>query len=207
MALLAVSLLYERFSPSDATQKIIAWLFLRVSEYLDKWIGSARGDRSPMACSQLVFRCFQEAPSPCHLEIRRPETGAESCLIDRLANRPVPAKGSLSRVNLDPQARALSDEVLVGMLLESLQSDAKGAAVVPDGAVRDDLASAVHVLGGFMHLAALGTKASKLGTQFLVERKPFYVTPFDLLRHCPILEDGGEQAGYRDNKSMSIPVP
>lgn len=211
LALLAPVILHEKLSPSDATQKIMAWVLDRIVQYLEKWIGDRTfPERTPMACSQFVARCFLEA-SPSHrLEIRRPAVGGTeqvgtSCLVDRLADRPVSVDVPSCRANLDPQAHVLSDEVLVGMLMESLLADASGASWNEPAPVREDLAQSAFALGRLMHQAIRGTPAPEFSIGFLVERNASYLTPGDLLSHCPDLVDGGSLTVFRDAKNTTLP--
>jgi hypothetical protein len=213
LALLAPLILHERLSPSDATQRIMAWVIDRTVEYLEKWIGgdSSSPARVPMACSQFLLRCFHESSASHRLEIRRASVdgvvaNAPSCLVDRLADRPVPLDFASRRPGLDPQAHVLSDDVLVGMLMESLRADVGNASERDPSPVREDLAQSVYALARLMHLAIRGKPAPPgCPIRFLVERKASYVTPGDLLDRCPSLQDMGKRVLRREGCNTGFP--
>lgn len=67
LLLLALILLYKKFTPSIAMQAIMIWIFQKAASVIDTLINEWQyPGKHPMVCSQFVFQCYEDAD--CHLD-------------------------------------------------------------------------------------------------------------------------------------------
>jgi hypothetical protein len=206
LVLLALILLYKKFTPSSPTQKLLTILFKGVAARLDKWIDSwLYKGKTPMVCSQFVFQCYQDASlsDPRYALTIRGGTfsalravPAPSLLQQAAMNR----NSSRLRTTKAPSPSAIEpdlDEALGHQLLPALKADLRGNRT--DLALDDELVESIHILAAKFQGIASGTTD---GIAFLQRQESLFVTPADLLSHCPSLVDEGTTLVLRKPENL-----
>ena len=189
--LLGILLLYKKFTPSDTTQKVIMRILKRLTERLLNAINQHKyPDKHPMVCSQFVFECYQEAGKAFQLTIKSGNLQSDNTRTSILhkAFKHKPQATQLGTL----QSEQVSDEELAKELFEAMSNE----ALLASGTVADELLEVVHdfakVLHGVSQQVDLDKADSKQGIAILQAQSSMFVTPGDLLQHCPELRHIGD---------------
>ncbi len=189
--LVGMLLIYKKFTPSDTTQKIILRILKRLTEKLLDAINQHKyPDKHPMVCSQFVFECYQEAGKAYQLTIKNGSLLGDSNR-PTLLSKAFKHKRQQSQLG-DLQSDNTSDEELAKELFEAMNDE----TLLASGTVADELLDAIHdfaqVLHGVSHQVELDKADPKQGIAILQAQSSMFVTPGDLLRHCPELAHIGD---------------
>lgn len=192
--LLGVLLIYKKFSPSDTTQKIILRILKRLTEKLLDAINQMKyPDKHPMVCSQFVFECYQEAGKAYRLTIKNGNLQAESSGRASLLDKAFKHKRKESQLNqLTAKADSSTDEDLAKELYHAMNDE----TLLATGTISDELLDAIHDFSQVLHAVSqeleLEKADPKQGIAILQAQSSMFVTPGDLLRHCPELRHIGD---------------
>lgn len=188
---IGILLLYKKFTPSDTTQKIILRILKRLTEKLLDAINQHKyPDKHPMVCSQFVFECYQEAGRAYHLSIKKGNLQSEDSRTSLLhkAFKHKPKESQLDSLQSD----AASDEDLAKELYHAMNDE----TLLASGAVSDELLDGIHDFAKVLHSVSqqveLERADAKQGIAILQAQSAMFVTPADLLRHCPELRHVGD---------------
>lgn len=190
--LLGILLIYKKFSPSDTTQKIVLRILKRLTEKLLDAINQHKyPDKHPMVCSQFVFECYQEAPGKAfHLTLSNPNLKSDSSrssLLDK-AFKHKRKDSQLGQLG----AEKSDDEELAKQLYQAMNDE----TLLASGATSDELLDAIHDFSQALHAVSrqldLDSADPKQGIAILQAQSAMFVTPGDLLRHCPELRHIGD---------------
>lgn len=190
--LLGILLLYKKFTPNDKAQKIILKILKSLTERLLDAINQMKyPDKHPMVCSQFVFECYQEAGKAYHLTIKNGMLQSDS-------TRPNLLNKAFKHTRGESQLQALTatadnnDEELAKQLYEAMNDE----TLLATGAVSDELLDVIHDFAQTLHAVSqqldLDKADSKQGLAILQAQSSMFVTPGDLLRHCPDLRHVGD---------------
>ena len=189
--LLGILLIYKKFTPSDTTQKIVLKILKRITEKLLDAINQMKyPDKHPMVCSQFVFECYQEAGKAFQLTIKKGNLQTENTRTSLLekAFKHKRKESQLSAL----KAESASDEDLAKQLYHAMDDE----TMLASGAVSDELLDGIHDFAQALHAVSqqldLEKADSKQGIAILQAQSSMFVTPGDLLRHCPELKHMGE---------------
>lgn len=189
--LLGILLLYKKFTPSDTTQKVIMRILKRLTQRLLNAINQHKyPDKHPMVCSQFVFECYQEAGKAFQLTIKSGNLQSDNTRTSLLhkAFKHKPQSSQLGAL----QSEQASDEDLAKELFEAMNNE----ALLASGTVADELLDVIHdfatVLHGVSQQVELEKADSKQGIAILQAQSSMFVTPGDLLQHCPELRHIGD---------------
>ena len=189
--LLGILLLYKKFTPNNTTQKATLRILKRLTAMLIDAINQSKyPDKHPMICSQFVFECYQEAGKAYRLTINHGNLQSESTrasLLER-AFKHTRQEAHLKSMTED----SASDEELAKELFESMNDE----AMLASGTVSEDLLDAIHDFAQAIHALSqeldLEKADPKQGIAILQAQSAMFVTPGDLLQHCPELSHIGE---------------
>ncbi|GAA4355077.1 hypothetical protein [Kangiella marina] len=189
--LLGILLLYKKFTPSDTTQRVILRILKRLTEKLLDAINQHKyPDKHPMVCSQFVFECYQEAGKAFHLTIKQGKLQSDSSRAS-LLHKAFKHKRQQSQLG-NLQSDKTDDEQLAKELYKAMNDE----TLLASGTVSDDLLDAIHdfaqVLHGVSQQLDLDKADPKQGIAILQAQSSMFVTPGDLLRHCPELRHIGD---------------
>ncbi|GAA4353017.1 hypothetical protein [Kangiella taiwanensis] len=189
--LVGMLLIYKKFTPSDTTQKIILRILKRLTEKLLDAINQHKyPDKHPMVCSQFVFECYQEAGKAYQLSIKSGNLQSDntrSSLLHKAFKhkRQQTLLGAL-------QSEKATDEELAQELYKAMNDE----TLLASGTVSDELLDAIHdfaqTLHGVSQQVDLDKADPKQGIAILQAQSAMFVTPGDLLRHCPELRHIGD---------------
>ncbi len=211
LLLTALILLYREKTPANPSQRLVTWLLRRVASHLDTYIndhleawtnGKVQVGPNPMFCSQFAFQCYEDAPTPYHLQLRQGDIllySGRPCLLDEIEA----AQGLESlRPDAEPPV-GMTDQALARQLLNDLQ-----VGLAREEAVDGTLVEATLIFERALRRATLRVAdgTDPLPFQFLKAQKAMFVTPSDLLRHCQNLSEVGSLPLLRDSAVLP-PVP
>jgi len=216
LIILGLLLLYKKFSPNSLTQKVMAKIFKLIADDLINFINKHRyPGKYPMVCSQLVYRCYEDAGKDYRLLIAKGNLVGASMLAAR-NNLSILDQTILKiRRNKSFEFRTFlragtplaatdiysqNEDELAQELMEALKTT---EAEIPIE-LSHELVEAIHHFGQALYLAHTGEKtngqslmqANRIGMSpnvlnFLKVEEAYFVTPGDLLSHCRNIEEIG----------------
>lgn len=196
--LVGMLLLYKRFTPSSATQKVMLKVFRRLAESVMRAIDERDyPGKLPMVCSQLVFQCFEDAGDAYALRIEGGlfASPATSLLEQAIARPPAPSASLMASAH---ESDSETEEDLAAELVDALRAaEPDGAGLTSSSEPLDpELAEAIHQFAAAVHRASRSDAPADPaeGLALLAGQEACFVTPADLLVHCPDLETVGEIA-------------
>ncbi len=213
---LGLLLLYRRFIPGANTQKVMVKIFKKIAsdllDYVDRFIYPGK---SPMCCSQFIYRCYETAGDEYHLDIAQ-RCGYEgegeffngkSVLRQVIHKVKNDTSDGFRRYILDYSERDLgveitqSDDELAKDLYVALQADHDHQ----EKELNHELVVAIHEFSQAVYYAMTGISinynelenANKYcmvtsGLSLLCLEEYDFVTPSDLLNNCTNLRLVGE---------------
>lgn len=211
MYLLALILVYKRFTPDDETQKWVISILRRVISEVEEFIRQREHPgKLPMVCSQFVAQCFKKGDVP--LEIKdgvilradKEESVVYRNLIEVALDQLADSHLEITEQPYADQARdqgLMGNEEVAHMLVNSLRSSQKPVR----SNLSPELIQEVNRFGFVIHQAVSGdtleglsedsssfaaqisSYASK-GLEYLRDNELLFVTPVDLLMNCPTLK-------------------
>lgn len=193
--LLGMLLLYKKFTPTDAVQKATLKILKRISaKLLDAINQKEYPNKLPMVCSQFIFQCYKEAGSDFQLSIKSPNLLHDSKHFS-LLNHAFSHKPSL-KDSLAEGSRIDQPEVSDESLGQELYQHISDRSLLSTGTISIKLLDAIHHFAQAFHALANETgyeeADSKQGLAILQAQESLFVTPGDLLLHCPELTQVGE---------------
>ena len=205
LVMLGLLLLYKHTRPlSSVTQEIVFALLKRVALRLDALF--AKG-KHPMVCSEFVFQCYADASAKDARYALRIEGGDLQAartglsLLERAASTPRTQSASESGALLagNDALSLKSDEELATLLRDALERDARSEAEAAP--LNQPLVETVHAIADLFHrnASAESTQGIADAVSFLRREAAFFVTPGDLLSHCPSLTDLGTLKVHRED--------
>lgn len=205
LVMLGLLLLYKHtHSLSTVSQDLVFAILKRVAQRLDELV--AKG-KHPMVCSEYVFQCFTDASAkdPRYaLEIEGGDLQAAQeglSLLEKAAS--MPRKPSTAATDsLLASAHPLtqkSDEELVKLLRDALKQDLQSEG--NGDPLSHHLVEIIHTIADIFHRNASADEKSGIADAitFLRRQAAFFVTPGDLLSHCPSLTDLGTLNVHRED--------
>ncbi len=206
-------LIYKKFAPDTAAQKIIIRILKRLTAMITKYIDERRyPGKLPMVCSQFVAQCYDDAGKPykLHFEGAVLENAPLRNSVPNLLERVIAMKdnGTLARTQMtlesavEANAPQESGEELCRQLQAALSDDENRAdAIEQQPHVSDELTTAVIEFAA-AHYAlsspdrALGNAADAAidigaALQHLQYNQNMFIAPGDLLQSCTSLETVG----------------
>ncbi|NVK21716.1 MAG: hypothetical protein HWD86_04310 [Kangiellaceae bacterium] len=189
--LIGMLLIYKKFTPSDPVQRVTLKILKKLTAKIISAINEHQfPNKMPMVCSQFVFECYQEAGRNYHLTIKGGNLAASNKrtnLLFHAYNHQYPDIDLLH--NSENHA---SDEELAKELYTQLSSE----QLLASGAISSDILNAIHEFAKALHAVANNTSYqladSKKGIAILEAQSSLFVTPGDLLQHCPELDHIGD---------------
>ncbi|WP_223668867.1 hypothetical protein [Kangiella shandongensis] len=190
--LLGIILLYKKFTPNDKTQKIILKILRSLTERLLDAINQMKyPDKHPMVCSQFVFECYQEAGKAYRLSIKNGVIQSDSTR-PNLLNKAFKHTRTSSQLQSLTATSDSDDEALAKQLYEAMDDE----TLMATGVVSDELLDAIHDFAQTLHAVSqeldLDKADPRQGLAVLQAQSSMFVTPGDLLRHCPDLRHVGD---------------
>lgn len=215
--LLGMLLIFRKFTPRGRLQEVAIKILKKLTaDILDFFNAHRYPGKLPMVCSQLVYQCYEDAGPVYHLEIEdgllSAEMAAIPSLIDQAIGRVIsditPAFHSYIQNNVGMALTAPvpeSDEELAEQLLAALQEEETIlTAEAEPPTIRDDLVVAIHEFSQAVQAVRTGIAPSAdellqahsqhVASESLARLKAeeaMFVTPGDLLLHCPSLTQVG----------------
>lgn len=216
--LVGILLIYRKFAPDTLAQKIIIKILKKLTASIITYYNEHKfPGKLPMVCSQFVFQCYEDGGADYRLRIKDGVLGSAldvtaavpSLLdqaIDRVRNDTTPAFREVisTRVGLAMAAPEMqSDEELADELLQAMQAaPAVLTEVVP--VLEEELVVAVHEFAQAVQQARTGVapagdellqantlRMASNSMAMLKSEEAYFVTPGDLLLHCPTLTQAG----------------
>jgi hypothetical protein len=216
LIILGLLLLYKKFSPNRLTQKVMAKIFKLIASDLIDFINKhSYPGKYPMVCSQLVYRCYQDAGKDYRLLITKGNLVGASLIAER-DNLSI-LDQTIYQIRRDNSSefrtflRAGTPLVATDIYPENLDELAKElieelqtTEVEPPIELSYELVEAIHHFGQALYLAQTGEEsndqaliqANQLGIppnvlSFLKVEEAYFITPGDLLSHCENIEEVG----------------
>lgn len=194
--LVGMLLLYKKFTPTSAVQKAMLKVFRHLAASVMRRIDEREHPgKLPMVCSEFVFQCFEDAGEGYALKIEGGLFAARATsLLQQAMTRPPAASSALGVAA--PAAGTGTGEELARELVETLraaEADGPLLATAPQE-LDPELTGAVHEFAAAVHRASRpATTADPVaGLALLAGQEACFVTPADLLLHCPALDTVGE---------------
>lgn len=194
--LVGMILLYKKFTPSGDMQKarlkLLKFIVEKLLPIIDK---HEYGTKDAMVCSQFVFQCYQDAGKDYELTIKNGNLlGAAK--LDEAQSDSLLSKASqyTSNKKIDSHQLLKSNSDLERdgeSVLKQLKSDIGEFSQE----IEDETLDTVHHLAQIIHAVTegidLNQASSSIGLSILQKQQAMFVTPADLLEHCPDLEKIG----------------
>ena len=220
--LVGLLLIYRKFTPHTALQRIIIKILKKVTASIINYFNEHKyPGKLPMVCSQFVYQCYEDAGPAYQLTIKGGVLGPTlmtampfPSLIDqaiaRVRSDTTPAFRSFVGANVGlaltaPEAQ--SDEALAKELLEALHA-APTLALETAPALQEALVVAIHEFGQAIQMVRTGAvppidelaqanalRMASTGIAQLKAEEAYFVSPGDLLLHCPSLALAGTIGG------------
>jgi hypothetical protein len=220
--LVGALLVYRKFTPDTPLQRIIIKILKKVAASIITYYNEHKyPGKLPMVCSQFVFQCYEDGGADYQLRIKDGVLGSTLGItatvpslleqaIDRIRNDTTPAfQEAISAHSgmLMAATEMQSDEELAGELLQALQAaPTMLAEAVPP--LENELVVAIHEFGQALHMVRNGAAIHENellqanakhmlsnGMAMLKTEEAYFVTPADLLQHCPTLTEVGVISG------------
>ncbi len=215
--LVGALLIYRKFAPDTALQRIIIKILKKITASIITYFNQHQyPGKLPMVCSQFVFQCYEDAGAGYRLRIKDGvlgSTGVAAALpslldqaIARVRSETAPAFRDFIAANTAMALAApemQSDEELAGELLQALR-DAPVMRTEATPPLDDALIVAIHEFGqailsvrtgvapaGDELLQASALRMASNSMAMLKTEEGYFVTPADLLLHCPTLTKVG----------------
>ncbi|AOE49790.1 hypothetical protein KS2013_1070 [Kangiella sediminilitoris] len=190
--LLGILLLYKKFTPNDETQKIILKILKSLTERLLDAINQMKyPDKHPMVCSQFVFECYLEAGKAYRLSIKDGVLKSDSPRPNLITKAFKHTRKNSQLANLSAGAES-DDEQLAKQLYHAMNDE----TLLASGVVSDELLDSIHDFAQTLHAVSQELELAKAdprqGLAILQAQSSMFVTPGDLLRHCPELRHVGD---------------
>ncbi len=216
--LVGALLIYRKFAPDTLVQRIIIKILKKITASIITYFNEHKyPGKRPMVCSQFVFQCYEDGGTDYQLRIKDGVLGSTLDItaavpslleqaIDRIRNDTSPAFREAISVHsgmLMAAPEIQSDEELAGELLQALQAaPAMLTEVAP--VLEDELVVAIHEFGQAVQMVRTGVTApddellqanarrmASNAMAMLKTEEAYFVTPGDLLQHCPNLTQAG----------------
>jgi hypothetical protein len=212
--LVGILLIYRKFAPDTALQRVIIKILKKLTASLISHFNERKyPGKLPMVCSQFVFQCYEDGGAGYTLRIQGGVLGSAlhvtaavpSLLdqaIDRVAGDATPAfRGAIAAHSGMGMALGEmgSDEELAAELMRVLPKApvARAEAVQP---LADELVVTIHEFAQAVQMARTGRQpaadellkanaqgVASTGMAMLKSEEAVFVSPGDLLLHCPDL--------------------
>lgn len=185
-------LLYKKLSPDTIKSRFVLQILkLLAKELIEKINNKKFPGKKPMVCSQFVFQCFQDAGSPYTLNIK------DGNLLKGALDNGSEKSYSLAELAVNHEPKLYQHHDLLKSNDDDLSQLFEDFKNNRDRTVaKEDVLDAVHhVLQAHHALAneiAFEDATSHQGMQLLKHQDAVFVTPADLLQHCPELNEVGE---------------
>jgi hypothetical protein len=216
--LVGMLLIYRKFTPDSTLQRIIIRILKKVTASIITYYNEHEyPGKLPMVCSQFVFQCYGDAGANYQLRIVNGVLGDElglrgemSSLLDqaiaRVRSDSSPAFQGAIAAHGGMALRAPeveNGEVLARELLQAIQPPPAFAAAAP-APLQEELVVAIHEFAQAVQRLRTGTAppgdellqanrngVAPNGMAMLKTEEGYFVTPADLLAHCPTLQQVG----------------
>ncbi|WP_251359936.1 hypothetical protein [Kangiella sp. TOML190] len=194
--LVGLILVYKKLTPSGMRQKAILRILKLAVEKLLPIINHYKyGDKTPMVCSQFVFQCYQDAGADYELTIKngnllKAANQNQDNLLARAANHQTPAQSKVQVLGAAPDI--LPTEVNGEELLAQLKSDDGDFSSDLENQILDTVHHFAQAIHAIEQKIEFDNADSKQGIVLLQQQQAMFVTPADLLEHCPDLSKMGE---------------
>ncbi len=213
--LVGILLLYRKFAPDTLLQRVIIKILKKLAASLITYFNEHKyPGKLPMVCSQFVFQCYEDAGNDYRLRIQGGVLGvAATAVAPNLLDQAIARVRSdssqefhdvLASVGVALAAEAMeSDEALAEELLQALQAAPTLTAEV-SAELDAEMVSAIHEFAQALYTVRTGAaaegnellQANALGIAsnamaMLKSEEAYFVSPADLLLHCPDLSKAG----------------
>ncbi|KMQ51697.1 hypothetical protein CHISP_1454 [Chitinispirillum alkaliphilum] len=221
LVMLAMIILYKKFSPPSATKRIVTRIFVRAAEKIVDMINKRKyPGKTPMICSQFVYQCYQDCGKPYSLKINNgtvlnarladlrqsdAQTGDKSqdstTILDRAiesyANGQVVVNNTFSASD---DLNDVSDEILAQKLIESLDEPEKIPLTVQLETIDQELDSAtIELCKAMAQYHTPDTSKTENALLFARDHASHFVTPADLKNSCTNVSTAGVVNVIRKN--------
>lgn len=205
--MVALLLLYKKFSPDTWKQKITIKILKKLTAEIVEYVNRHKYEgKLPMVCSQFVTQCFEDAGPQYRLQfahrILLRSTPGGGHLVDRILEHAAKGGGPSHRFTtanlLNAPIDRLSDSE--EELCKALKGAFDGPAETEEAELHEELIEAVHQFSQAHFLMRTGVssdlKADQAGPVHpailqLKEDENIFIAPGDLLNNCTNLETVG----------------
>lgn len=204
LILLAMIILYKKFTPPSPAKKIISKIFIRASERIVEIINKRMyPGKTPMICSQFVFQCYEDCGRPYNLKIKNgsvylksknehttssfetkavKDNSSES-ILDNLIKSYTAEKRPL--IGLSSLIPVESDESLAQQLVETFSNIEAVQSTTADNLSDQEFNAAALKLCNALALYHGSISSDTINTlSLLKQHSSYFVTPADLKSHC-----------------------
>ncbi len=197
LVLLGLLLLYKKFVPTSLQEELVTAFLRKVTAELADFInGHLYPGKHPMICSQFVFQCYEDAPDPYHLIVRK---GNLQAAADKARGADTLLRHIIAGVEnekIRPAAIAPGpvrlgyDEILEKLIPELESEPTTGGERVNQPAIGAELTDAASRFCAV--LVSPWTSADSYDAMVLVAgQQALFVTPADLKAKCVNVTDTG----------------
>ncbi len=191
--LVGMILIYKKFSPSGPQQKAtLAILKKLVSKLLAIINEHKYPGKLPMVCSQYIFQSYQDAGKDYQLTIKNGNllnANQEKSLFEKAINQtPMHHSPIDNSLKFERPSAEISEKELLSNL-----KNKEGESIA---SLESEILEHIYILSKALHAIeqeiSFESASHKAGLQVMQKQNAMFVTPADLLDHCPDLKKVGE---------------